>query len=406
MINDREILDNVEILYDKKVIIYGASLSGIRVRDMLKEIEVDIVGYADSDVRKCMLPFENKKVYSLTELKNLSEYHYIIIIASMYREEIVQSLEEEKIRLSAYSWQIVELSMKVNRDNKRIPELFRKKIDYIYWLEACCETREREDKEILKNCLLSTCRNPVYVYQMGKVASSSIYYSLKGYNYLSAYHFHHVERNGEILKTYRKLMQNKKIKIITCVREAISRMLSNIIQDIERNLRLKKQQGVYNTVAECLRACCEYEKKMELGKDGLYLGAGYSAFLWFENELKQTFGIDVFHYKFDREAGYTIIYQDNIEILLLKTEKINQLETVIGNFVGIKEFKLTNANVGSEKFYKYLYDDVKKNIKIPKYIFDFYYQNNPKMDHFYTEEEKQQFYKKWQNNIDFSSTEL
>lgn len=394
MINEMEILDDVEILYNKKIIVYGASLSGIRVRDMLMEIGLDIEGFADSDYKKCSFLFENKKVYSLIELTGLSPKEYIIIVASMYLDEILLTIEKEKVDLSVYSWKMVELSMKINRTNRKIPELYKKKIDYIYQLDEYAENRKKILKENLKICLMSTGQNFVYIYQMGKVASTTLYKSLRNYN-ISAFSMHRIEKNTEILKTFRKLMENKKIRIISGIREPISRMLAIFFQNIEHNLNVKRQKKVYDVISEYLEASYRCEKEgLELGKSG--------AFLWFENELKQNFGIDVFDYEFNRDAGYTIIYYKNIELLLLKTEKINQLKTVIGEFIGIKDFNLTNSNVGSEKFYKYLYEDVKKNIKIPKYIFDFYYKNNKKMDHFYTEKEKFQFYKKWQNNIDFS----
>ena len=111
------------------------------------------------------------------------------------------------------------------------------------------------------------------------------------------------------------------------------------------------------------------------------------------------FGIDVFEYPFDKEKGYSIIKKDNIEVLLMKLEKLNGLEQIIGRFAGAPHFKLINANIGEKKQYAYLYKDVKDTMKIPREVFDFYYKGNPRMDHFYSEEEKAAFLKKWEKNI-------
>ena len=46
-----------------------------------------------------------------------------------------------------------------------------------------------------------------------------------------------------------------------------------------------------------------------------------------------------------------------------------------------------------------MYKNVRDVIKIPRDIVDFYYKDNPRMDHFYTEEEKTEFLKKWESNI-------
>ena len=47
--------------------------------------------------------------------------------------------------------------------------------------------------------------------------------------------------------------------------------------------------------------------------------------------MKEVFGIDVFAYPFDAEKGYTLIKEGNIELLLMKMEKLSELENVIGH---------------------------------------------------------------------------
>ena len=69
----------------------------------------------------------------------------------------------------------------------------------------------------------------------------------------------------------------------------------------------------------------------------------------------------------------------------MKLEKLNSLESVIGEFVDAPNFRLLNANEGSSKIYKYLYKNVREVIKIPRKIADLYYKGNPRMGHFYTE---------------------
>jgi hypothetical protein len=122
-------------------------------------------------------------------------------------------------------------------------------------------------------------------------------------------------------------------------------------------------------------------------------------FNWFDNEIKAVLGIDVYKHPFNREKGYSIIKQDNIEVLVLKLEKLNTLESVIGEFVGVSDFKLVNINEANSKPVKYLYKNVRESIKLPRKIFDFYYKDNPRMNHFYTKEEQAEFLKKWENNI-------
>ena len=80
---------------------------------------------------------------------------------------------------------------------------------------------------------------------------------------------------------------------------------------------------------------------------------------------------------------------------MIKTEKLNECQEVIGKFVEADDFKLVNENVGARKPYKFAYDEIKKSFTIPEHIINFYYKGNKAMDHFYTEEEKERFIKKW-----------
>ena len=80
---------------------------------------------------------------------------------------------------------------------------------------------------------------------------------------------------------------------------------------------------------------------------------------------------------------------------MIKTEKLNDCQEVIGEFVEAENFKLVNDNVGNQKPYKFVYDEIKKSIQIPEHIINFYYKGNKAMDHFYTEEEKENFIRKW-----------
>lgn len=40
-----------------------------------------------------------------------------------------------------------------------------------------------------------------------------------------------------------------------------------------------------------------------------------------------------------------------------------------------------------------------KNVRIPKKFVEHYYVNNQYMDHFYTKEEKEAFYRRWEDHI-------
>ncbi len=76
-------------------------------------------------------------------------------------------------------------------------------------------------------------------------------------------------------------------------------------------------------------------------------------------------------------------------------EKLNELENLIGEFLNIKNFRLFNGNISTEKPYRYAYRDYKRNICLPKEMLDGIYYKNERLRHFYTEQECSELYNKW-----------
>lgn len=72
-------------------------------------------------------------------------------------------------------------------------------------------------------------------------------------------------------------------------------------------------------------------------------------FNWFDEELKELCDVDVYSHPFDKDKGYSIINENGVEILLLKTEKLSNLTDVIKDFANIQQFELLNENIGEKK---------------------------------------------------------
>ena len=87
-------------------------------------------------------------------------------------------------------------------------------------------------------------------------------------------------------------------------------------------------------------------------------------------------------------------------MLLIKTEKLNSLENVIGIYTECDSFRLVNCNIGKLKEYRFAYEQFVNEYEIPDDFVRYYYHENSRMDHFYTEEEKAEFLKKWRKKAD------
>ena len=217
----------------------------------------------------------------------------------------------------------------------------------------------------------------ILVYQAGKVASTSLYLSIQSYG-RHVLHVHVLDGIGSSDQDLHDLLNMKAAKIISLIREPIGRQISVMWQNIPSINR--------------------YSAEVDFAEiEEFYFAPGFEneEFEWFNQEFKKVIGIDVFAYPFDKERGYSIIKQGNIELLLLKVEKLDELKGIVGDFLGIPDFQMENRNIGREKTYRFALQTYKENFVLSQSMLEKIYKKNRYMQYFYTEEEREGFYHKW-----------
>lgn len=263
-------------------------------------------------------------------------------------------------------------------------------------------------------------RETVVVYQMGKVGSSSIVASLHALREkMQVHHVHTLTPQGiaaaeaiyaqieqetgintyarsRHLQSSRYLAQrlhrpapsgDRRWKVITLVREPISRNVSSFFQVIDHHLP--------NFVA-----------RYEAGELGIE--AVTSAFLerfdhdqvlnWFDAEARPALGIDVFAGEFEQERGYTIYRGDHCDLLLLKLETLDACASAaFREFLGIEDFTLVRSNVAEEKAYATAYQQFKRTLSLPEWYLEKMYSSRY-MQHFYSQAEIAAFATKWESH--------
>lgn len=259
----------------------------------------------------------------------------------------------------------------------------------------------------------------IFVYQMGKVGSAGLYLNTKSHiPDQPIYHLHNLnpENSAQIwqeinlTKPYyeitsvhsfttkylsekiKEIKHNKKIKIITGVRDPIARNISWFFQIIDcgvifpSNFFRKFKQGSI-TMEDVIQKFWE--------QDFLYC----KQFDWFELELKPVFNIDIGSIEFPKEKGYTIVdFPDqNIELLVFKLEKLDScVHEAMQTFLGIENFnnkKYARTELLEPHEYA-IYDNLRKNLKFSNEYLDQIY-DQALVRHFYTDEEINAFKRKW-----------
>ena len=212
---------------------------------------------------------------------------------------------------------------------------------------------------------------PVFVYQMGKVASTSIYKSIrKNYNgvVLHAHSFRKDNKKADIRQFYEYcLRQDSYVKIISLIREPIARNISAFFENFTRDTNSKFTNHSFSLKELFLK---NYNHNIPL--------------IWFDNNIKKKFSIDVFNYPFP-DCGFQIIKENNVELLIMKHDIINSVkESIIKEFLLIDKFTIVNKNVGSKKKYAKTYKEFKK-LTLPEWYIEKMISSKY-MKHFYHNE--------------------
>ncbi|MCI8454244.1 MAG: hypothetical protein HFE84_06490 [Lachnospiraceae bacterium] len=398
---DYQVLEDPRNLSGKEIVIYGAGNAGKRAAKMLQDLGYDKFDFCDRNVSKQGMRIMGGRVFSAAEIETKRNLLFIIAVEQTeLRKEIEQTLLY--IKDAAFlSFFVLNLTWNcLKRDYTTVDMR----------LEALSLWYENLGKR--GNRIEYTCKCPVLVYQNGKVGSSTVSDSLTSAGTENV-HFHRFffvkDIHGRLLlgdkqhkamesfvsyspyfseyKEYIKRNMKHK-KIITLVRDPIAVNVSSVFQWIGIGVANRYLVSRLQTGKTFAQAVCE-----------LMIEIQNRLFGWFFEELKESCDIDVFAYPFDKEKGYTILSQNGIEVLVIKTEQLSQMTEVIQKFVDNRRFELLNTNVGSDKEYAHLYAEVKKRLVLPKEYVEHYYINNPYMDHFYSKEEQKCFLDKWMQYV-------
>ncbi len=386
MIDDYKLLQNFETLLNvKNFIVWGVGEKGKELGKNIYEYTKKVC-FVDSDKTKqgeyCGIP-----VYSPEEfIEPEGEYAFVLSTDNLkVQESILEQIELMGIQSAEiYTWYAMQsvLAFMKNRDNlcnksniEVILDRLEAKVDEISYAQIMQE----------QLFLASVTENPVFIYQSKKVGSVSVVNSARAAG-IYGVHIHDFSFSKSRTYFLRDMIRKVSGKIISIVREPIARQVSLLWHS------WGKFGGDF--IIEN-----KYKSLEEIEHQFYNIPNREDEFEWYLKEFKNILDINIYEYPFDKEKGYSIIEKDGISLLLMKTERLNDLESVIGKFLGVEKFKLAEGNMAQNKKYKIAYQNYLQNVRIPQAFYNYYYCNNQYMDHFYTKEEKDVFYQKWKDHI-------
>lgn len=237
-------------------------------------------------------------------------------------------------------------------------------------------------------------KQPVFVYQMGKVGSSALTQlidRMPGYTSIQVHrlmpgrtaeirarfdageHYYRDMRFEEWVYRYITGF-NRPTKIVTVVREPMAHSYSAFFQNLPRSTRGAVMAAAPKEMDGLRKHFIEWDD----------LGAGL---IWLDEELSAIAGCDLLNQPFDKERGWECIDHQRFSILLLKAEIHNDLKReAIGRFLGCDPGAVKQTNSASDKSYATAYKAFIDEVKLPSDIAR-EWANHRYTRQFYTESE-------------------
>jgi hypothetical protein len=255
-------------------------------------------------------------------------------------------------------------------------------------------------------------RQPILVYSIGKVGSLSLYHSIQaaGIN-APVYHVHSLSAKriasvkrflrsrGATAAEHRYLHVGNGLRrrlvrpsseiwyLITGVRDPIARALSETFQTLY--LTHKDHAGgswTPESLGKVLADTIAPER-----------GAIRGTLNWFESEFRESVGINVFDYPFDRRMGYSIIEHENFKVLLYRVESLNSVFSngVLKRFLEVdRDLQPVRRNVAEDKTDGLVYQKARAEFRLPRQSCELIYSSRL-AKHFYSDEMIEQFIQRW-----------
>lgn len=171
------------------------------------------------------------------------------------------------------------------------------------------------------------------------------------------------------------------LKVITMVRDPVAANISLFFQVFGKYAGLGKSAIDFDAARLCRIFVDTYQHTRPL--------------TWFDVELKANLHVDVYEHLFPTEIGQSVISAGNIELLVLRSELDDAVKSrAIGQFIDIEGFELRRSNVATDKPYANLYAEFKQQLRLPEPLLNDLYTSRY-VRHFFSNDERDRFRSAW-----------
>lgn len=188
---------------------------------------------------------------------------------------------------------------------------------------------------------------------------------------------------GEALRHVLELHPDRQVRVITLVRDPVARAVSDLFENPGRFVEDGEIRGV------------ALEQLVAIATRHALQSFDYAE-NWFDRELSAIVGFDFFTRDFDRMKGFELYQEGRFELLAGKLEQLSDNGAgYLGRFLDMGgDFPVLKTRARSATADALLYEQVRKNLKLPAEALDEIYSGRV-CKHFYSDEELDRFRRRW-----------
>ncbi len=281
---------------------------------------------------------------------------------------------------------------------KRIQRPTTRAAEWFYWkarLHEMPRVRHRARKFFPRFGI----SNPVIVYQMGKVGSLNVFKGLLALDLdVPVYHCHmlnHLDETEERIKQF-PFPDTEVLKMLEHGRNLRRQIESD--KDHRWNLVSLVRAPVPRNISAFFELITDAPDFLERWKrNEIDIPKLRDQFLnefdhiapkyWFDSQVKDVFGLDVYATPFPRERGYDVYETDRIRLLVMRLESLTHcLTQAMQEFLGIPDFRPGVVKTGKEKSYGDIYRSFLGEVTLPQWYVD-EMNGTQYAQHFYSRDE-------------------
>lgn len=250
----------------------------------------------------------------------------------------------------------------------------------------------------------TSSKRVVVVHQMGKVGSSAVYQALRERQEPRVEYTHMLNREAMSVFIRHKRAEGQAVPSHVRGSARVWRVIRRTDQPVDfvcavRSLMARNISAMFQNLPAQFPKEPTPENLEELGRRFVQRYPHSTPLHWFDRQLHEPLGLDVYSQPFDHESKSLFLQRGRFRVLVLRAEDSNEIkQAALARHLGLSGLELGRENIAAEKGHGALYKAFVQSFTPPEHLTERCCQSRV-CTHFYTAAEIDRFRSRWQGVV-------